>query len=441
VREAAEEPRASKVILKAYTGFASQESSDTGRNFHGHKIGKTFRSCAVHIGIFKFWVCHLLQRLYSRQRSACLEARYESQYPLPMISQLTLSRRIHHVWRPSALFELKNLALVSFIFLTSPNATAADAPLNYFLHAYGPAATATQKLGWVLTSLALAVCVIIGALLGRAIWRARTPTAPENLIGEAGGMNWIYVGVGISTVALVLAAVYMLVVLQNIADPPTSPSLTISVVAYDWWWRVDYRDPDPARHFVSANEIHIPVGQPVRVLLQSADVIHAFWVPELAGKTQAIPGQTNEQWLQADRAGVFRGQCTQYCGAQHAHMAFEVIAEPPTQFSAWADAQRQAAHPPAATDLQAWNGQHIFSDRCAACHTVRGSGAAGVQAPDLTHIASRRMLAAGTLVNTPANLIDWVTHAQQIKPGSLMPTLPLTASDAIALSAYMQTLR
>jgi cytochrome c oxidase subunit 2 len=167
-------------------------------------------------------------------------------------------------------------------------------------------------------------------------------------------------------------------------------------------------------------------------------VIHAFWVPRLAGKTQAIPGQVNTQWIQADVPGVYRGQCTQFCGAQHAHMAFDVVAQPQADFDAWRDAQgRQAASP---ADGQVRTGQKIFMDRCAGCHTVRGSDAAGVQAPDLTHVGSRRQLAAGSLTNTPEHLLDWVQHAQEIKPDSLMPSITLNVQDAAALSAYLATL-
>jgi cytochrome c oxidase subunit 2 len=236
--------------------------------------------------------------------------------------------------------------------------------------------------------------------------------------------------------------IYMLITLAEVSKPPTTPTLSVTVTAYDWWWRFDYAGDaaHPDEPFVTANEMHIPVGQPVHVLLKSADVIHAFWVPQLAGKTQTIPGQTNEQWLQADAPGVYRGQCTQYCGVQHAHMAFEVIAQPPAEFAQWRAAQARAAAPvPPDSPLQA--GQKVFMERCAGCHAVRGSAADGAQAPDLTHLASRRMLAAGTLPNTPANLARWIAHAQQIKPGALMPDISLNAGDAAALDAYLQTLR
>jgi cytochrome c oxidase subunit 2 len=170
-------------------------------------------------------------------------------------------------------------------------------------------------------------------------------------------------------------------------------------------------------------------------------VIHAFWVPQLAGKTQTIPGQTNEQWIEADQPGIYRGQCSQFCGAQHAHMAFEVIAQSPADFDAWRTAQAQAAAAPAPREAAALTaGRKLFGERCAGCHTVRGTSAAGSQAPDLTHLDSRRLIAAGTLANTPAHQLDWIRHAQRIKPDSLMPGIVLSAAEATQLSAYLATL-
>ncbi|SCZ30683.1 cytochrome c oxidase subunit 2 [Burkholderia vietnamiensis] len=268
-------------------------------------------------------------------------------------------------------------------------------------HAAGPAARPVLVLGWALLALCALVCVTIAVLLFGAL-------------------------------------VYMLRVLAVVAAPPRPPALTIGVTAHDWWWAVRYPADADGAAFVTANEIHIPVGEPVLVELTSADVIHAFWVPQLAGKTQTIPGQTNRQWLQADRPGVYRGQCSQYCGAQHAHMAFEVVAEPPAAFRAWLAAQRQPA--PADAAAPELRGRRLFTERCAGCHAVRGTGATGDAGPDLTHVGSRRLLAAGTLENTPANLRDWIAHAQQRKPQTLMPSFALAPRDADDLAAYLATL-
>jgi cytochrome c oxidase subunit 2 len=235
-------------------------------------------------------------------------------------------------------------------------------------------------------------------------------------------------------------AVYMLAVLNGIAAPPAPPRLSITVTGYQWWWEAVYDGDDPARRFATANEIHIPAGEPVLFRLRSADVIHAFWVPALGGKTQMIPGQINRQWLQADKPGVYRGQCVQYCGVQHAHMGFEIVAQPPEEFRAWERAQRAKARAlPAAGKIPA--GARLFLQACAACHTVRGSAAAGAHGPDLTHLASRRSIAAALLPNTAENLRRWILHAQGMKPGVRMPDFPLTARQRDALVAYLQSLK
>jgi len=309
-------------------------------------------------------------------------------------------------------------------------------PLAYFLRSKGPAAQPVLHLGWTLAFICSLVCVIIAAMLLVAMFRRRKREDHRSL-RSGGGLGFVYAGSIISTVALLGIAIYMLSVLAEVADPPKEPALTVTVTAYDWWWKVDYGD-GPG-HFATANELHIPVGVPVLVVLKSADVIHAFWVPELSGKTQTIPGTVNRQWIQADRPGIFRGQCTQYCGVQHAHMAFEVYAQSQADYNRWYAAQQHDASAPGT--LQALHGRKLFEERCAGCHTVRGSQAAGVQAPDLTHVLSRRLIGAGTIVNTPDNLMDWIQHAQEIKPGTLMPDMLLSPAEAGDLSAYLATLR
>ncbi|RQR59928.1 cytochrome c oxidase subunit II [Burkholderia sp. Bp9125] len=309
---------------------------------------------------------------------------------------------------------------------------AGDAlPLAYVVHAAGPAARPVLVLGWALLALCTFVCATIAALLAFALFRRR----PAGWRGGS-GVPGVWIGSAVSAVLLFGVLVYMLCVLAAVASPPRPPALTIVVTARDWWWQADYAGSDGV---VTANEIHIPVGEPVQIELKSADVIHAFWVPQLAGKTQTIPGQTNRQWLQADRPGVYRGQCSQYCGAQHAHMALEVVAEPRDAFRAWYAAQRDAAHAPR-TDAER-HGRDIFAARCAGCHTVRGTAAAGDAGPDLTHVGSRRLLAAGTLDNTPDNLRRWIADAQRIKPASQMPSIALAPGDASDLAAYLAALR
>lgn len=317
-----------------------------------------------------------------------------------------------------------------------PGNPAAPLPLAYVIHAAGPAAQPVFVLGWALLALCTFVCVAIAVLLLIALFRRRAHAGG----GYGSGLTIVTVGTAISILLLFGALVYMLRVLGAIAAPPRPPALTITVTAQDWWWAVRYPDEAGGPGFVTANEIHIPVGEPVAIELKSADVIHAFWVPQLAGKTQTIPGQTNRQWLQADRPGVYRGQCSQYCGAQHAHMAFEVVAEPSDAFRAWLAAQRQPAPALAAGAGAERRGQRVFTARCAGCHAVRGTDATGDAGPDLTHVGTRRLLAAGTLDNTPDNLRRWIAHAQQIKPQSLMPSIALAPRDAEDLAAYLATL-
>jgi len=306
-----------------------------------------------------------------------------------------------------------------------------DAPLDYFSQAAGPAARSTMVLGWVFTGICTAVCVIIAGLLILSMMRHRS--AGGGIGGESGGVRWVAVASGISIAVLLGMAVYALADIANVAAPRIRPAFAIDVTGYDWWWRADYGD------FQTANEIHIPTGVPVLMRLHSADVIHAFWVPRLAGKTQMIPGVENRQWLQADRPGVYRGQCTQFCGLQHAHMAFEVVAEPPADYARWRAAQVQGAALP--SDAQAATGQALFVDRCGGCHTVRGTAAAGQHGPDLTHLMSRRQIAAGTLDTTPEHVMDWVQHVQALKPGARMPDFGLSPDEQAALKVYLAGLR
>jgi cytochrome c oxidase subunit 2 len=175
------------------------------------------------------------------------------------------------------------------------------------------------------------------------------------------------------------------------------------------------------------------------VRLRGADVIHSFWVPALTGKTDAIPGQNNRTWLQADHPGVFRGQCTEYCGEQHAHMGFEVIAQPPDQFATWWNAQLQGAPP--APSLPPTNAQNAFIAKCGICHTVRGTRAGGRLGPDLTHIMSRRTIGAATLPNTPGQLAAWIADPQHTKPGNFMPQLDLSGPELISIRDYVETLK
>ena len=218
-------------------------------------------------------------------------------------------------------------------------------------------------------------------------------------------------------------------------DPPGQDP-DIVVTGYSWWWRVEY----PKAGFVTANEIHIPVGARVLFQLQAADVIHSFWVPELGPKRDMIPGQSDATlWLMADRPGVFQGACSEYCGAQHAWMRLRVVALPQAEYDAWVSRQ-QAAAATAAGDEVARGAQLFQRQTCVNCHAIRGTPAAAQAGPDLTHLASRATLGAGVIENTPENLARWIVDPHAIKPGVQMPGYPLPEADLRALVAYLGSL-
>jgi cytochrome c oxidase subunit 2 len=308
----------------------------------------------------------------------------------------------------------------------------------------GPAAHEIAVLGWVLTIISLAVLVVVSLILLAALFRQRAARAaqPDGVVIRPNGSITLIVwgGIVIPAIILVCALLFTLFVQSAVATPPAPPVATIRIVGHRWWWQVIYTANAPDQQVVTANEIHVPVGQPVRLELASADVIHSFWVPKLAGKTDVIPGQQNTMWMQADKPGVYWGECAEYCGLQHTHMNLLVVAQSPSDFRHWLDQQRQPPAPP--TDPVTATGERVFErSACAACHTVAGTTAMGQMGPDLTHLASRRTLAAGTLANTPGNLAGWIANAQGIKPGNDMPTMTLPPGDLQALVAWLETLQ
>lgn len=221
------------------------------------------------------------------------------------------------------------------------------------------------------------------------------------------------------------------------AREAAAPRLAIQVIGHQWWWEVYY----PGEGFATANEIHVPVGQPVEVKLTTGDVIHSFWVPQLSPKYDLIPGQTNTLTFTAQRAGTYRGQCAEFCGPQHAHMAFTVVADSPQDYAAWMAGQRlPGANPAPGSD--AFQGQQLFlGSACVYCHAVRGTNASSRVGPDLTHLASRGTIGAGTLHNTYGNLAGWVVNAQAIKPGNKMPPMYLSSGELKSLMAYLESLQ
>jgi cytochrome c oxidase subunit II len=250
----------------------------------------------------------------------------------------------------------------------------------------------------------------------------------------------LVIGLGVAVPILVLTILFVyadIFVIRSTAAPkPSSTSMTIQVVGHDWFWEVRY----PGTAAVTANEIHIPVGTRVDLVGTTADVIHSFWVPALNRKIDLIPGRENRILLEADRPGVYRGQCAEFCGLQHAHMSLYVFAEPKAKFDAWLANMARPA--PAPRGAEARRGEQVFlSEPCAACHQIRGTSARGQIGPDLTHLATRTTLAALAIPNTRSDLSDWIADPQHAKPGNRMPALALKPDELKALVAYLDGLR
>jgi cytochrome c oxidase subunit 2 len=317
-----------------------------------------------------------------------------------------------------------------------------------YMTAFGPKNYAVVSLLYGVIIISLAVVAITGILVvaglvmrGSRVAPAAIATVPVERRGS--GLPFVYIAVGISFVVLLASAVWNYVVLAKVAGMPPHPALTIHVTGHQWWWEVAYADKDVSRDFTTANEIHIPVGKPVRVELSAADVVHSFWVPALTGKMDTIPGQRNVTWMQADKPGIYRGQCTEYCGQQHAHMGFIVVAQAPPEFEAW---WNQQLEPPSSPRSEAEirnlaDAQSAFVRNCAVCHTVRGTAANGKVGPDLSHLMQRQTIAAATLPNSIGALSGWISNPQHIKPGNLMPTLDLSAADLNRVRDFLQTLK
>lgn len=303
----------------------------------------------------------------------------------------------------------------------------------------GPQASRIGKLWWFLFAVCLAVYACVVGFLLYAVLRSRRPDAASAEADVERRMNIVVTGAVIGTAVILFVFLIVSVVTGRAVSALPNNAVTIEVVGHQWWWEVHYPDPMASQTVVTANELHVPVGQPVILKVTSYDVIHSFWIPNLQGKIDLIPSHINTVWFQADRPGVFRGQCAEFCGLQHANMAFIVVAEPPEQFHAWLDQQRRPAAEP--TDPVQQQGKRVFlSSPCVLCHTIRGTGAFGQVAPDLTHLASRQRIAAGTLPNTRGHLAGWIVDSQNIKPGNRMPPMTLTPDNLEALLAYLASL-
>ncbi|TPJ39969.1 cytochrome c oxidase subunit II [Mesorhizobium sp. B2-6-5] len=307
----------------------------------------------------------------------------------------------------------------------------------------GPAASELAWLIWFFTALCAVIWVLVMiALAAPLLMRPRTRSEPLALDAGADHRKLRVVVIAVGLTAAIVVGLTLLSFFANrtLAAIGSDAALTIRVTGHQWWWEVRYEDATPSRILTTANEIHIPAGEPVRLLLTSTDVIHSFWIPSLAGKLDLIPGHINVLDIRADKPGVYRGQCAEFCGAQHANMGTFIIAEPRAKFDAWWNDQLQPARPP--TNGEAKNGADLFLKRpCVMCHRIGGTPAGGTVAPDLTHVASRQTIAAGTLKMSRGNLAAWIADPQGVKPGSHMPVVELNGDELNAIVAYLEGLK
>lgn len=295
-----------------------------------------------------------------------------------------------------------------------------------------PPIEALRELGLVAGILGLAVLLFVEVGIVVALWRFRAsrPGEPSAITGDRRvEVAWTLIPVGILAI-LIVAMVGTMREIGAFSPGPAGTDYAITVRASQFWWEFRYGDGT-----VAANELRIPIGRPILLSLEGRDVIHSFWIPELGPKTDVVPGKTNLLRLYASRPGTYEGVCAEFCGLEHAWMRIRAVAMPRADFDAWLADQAK----PAARDAA---GEAVFRARlCASCHTIRGTDAAGTAGPDLTHVASRATLGAGVLGNGEPDLRRWLADTQGVKPGALMPTVPLTEGELDALVAYLRGLR
>lgn len=318
---------------------------------------------------------------------------------------------------------------------------------------HGTAARRISHLEAGMTILFIVITVIMWALFAIAFYKRRGTLAEHEPIEATGGEAWIAIG-GLFIPLAVLTVLFVLG-LGLLRDFPIhgmhgaaqhhgmakSMKPDILIVGHQWWWEIHYLSDDPSKIVVTANELHLPVGKPVNLRLETRDVMHSFWVPALHGKVDLIPGMPNYLRIVATQPGTYEGQCAEFCGEEHARMRLLAIVQTPDEFNAWLDAQRQPGQAPSSD--QAKDGQKLFlGGPCANCHTVRGTQAGGTVGPDLTHIGSRQMIASDYYNNNDAYLEAWITHAQSLKPGARMPNITQFSGQQLGdLVAYLRQLQ
>jgi cytochrome c oxidase subunit 2 len=305
----------------------------------------------------------------------------------------------------------------------------------------GAQASTIHQLWLVMFWTTTVVCVVVLAFIALAVFRnARRPQSNAAPTSERSLTRAVWTATALTALILFILLVANVWAGRGLESPQAASAVTINIFGHQWWWEIEYEDSVASQRVLTANEIHVPVNRPVVLKVTSRDVIHSFWVPNLQGKRDLIPGYITAIWFQAERPGVYRGQCAEFCGLQHAHMALDVVAESSADFERWLEGMRKPAPSPQ-TDEQRKGHDVFMTRRCAGCHAITGAEAYGQMGPDLTHVATRSTIGAGTLPNTPEHMDAWVTNPQASKPGNQMPPNPLSDDERRALLAYLELLK
>ncbi len=316
--------------------------------------------------------------------------------------------------------------------------------LQSALDATGYSAAQIETLFWIFTATAGVVWILVMIALVLAMRRRSEAIATPPIAAEPGIerrasiiVNGLVIGTSVILLALTLAS---FLTSRSLASLARDQPLIVKITGHQWWWDIRYEDGDSNRIVTTANELHLPLGRTVKLELSSTDVIHSFWVPSIAGKMDLVPGRDNTLLVRPEHIGTYRGQCAEFCGLQHAHMALLVVVEPEADFAAWYTAELKSAAEPAAAEVR--RGKQLFTAAaCVMCHQIRGTAAGGRLGPDLTHLARRMTIAAGTLPMTASGLDRWIADPQAVKPGAGMPKVALTSDDRHAIVAYLESLK
>ena len=347
----------------------------------------------------------------------------------------------------------RSARIVSALALASLTALTGCWTAQSTFDAHGSAAVRISHLEWLMTILFLVITVIMWVLFGFAFYRRRGTLAEHEPIDASGGEAWIAIG-GLAIPLIVLTVLFVLGLgllrqfplhgmhganMQGAMARSMKPDILI--VGHQWWWEIHYLNDDPSKIVITANELHLPAGKPMNIRLETRDVMHSFWIPALHGKVDMIPGMPNYIRIVASQPGEYTGQCAEFCGEEHSRMRLLAVVQTPSEYQAWLAAQRKPGAEPSSEAAKA--GEKLFlAGPCSNCHEVRGTTAGGTVAPDLTHIGSREYIAANVYRNNDGYLEAWITHAQSLKPGCLMPNITAYSGPQLQdLIAYLRQLQ